>query len=152
MNQRKWKSCRQKPKYFWEQVAVNTRNLLWRQGAHPLRLNTNMWPIANKYREGKVKRTPKGEWNRTWNLVPTSRESTKVWSRTFCRMGQRVILYSKIKHFRCAVQAKASLNRAIVVYDRPETGWSIHGQSEGEVKFTGGSNRVRFKTHRMNCG
>ena len=152
MNQRKWKSCRRKLNKPGRKVAPDTRNPLWRQGAHPLRLNTNMWPIANKYREGKVKRTPKGEWNRTWNLAPTSRESSKEWSRTFCRMGQRVIVISKVKFLRDEAKAKASLNRAIVRYDRPETGWSIHGQSEGEVKFTGGSNRVRFKTYRMSCG
>ena len=152
MSQRKWKSCRQKRKYFREQVAVNTRNLLWRQGAHPLRLNTNMWPIANKYREGKVKRTPQGEWKRTWNLVPTSRESSKEWSRTFCRMGQRVIVYSKVKSLRDEAKAKASLNRAEVNSRRPETVWSIHEQSEVEVKFNGGSNRVTFKSYRMTCG
>jgi len=31
---------------------------------------------VNQYREGKVKRTPGGEWNRTWNRQPTSNRST----------------------------------------------------------------------------
>jgi len=26
---------------------------------------------VNEYREGKVKRTPGGEWNRTWNYAST---------------------------------------------------------------------------------
>jgi len=34
---------------------------------HLIRLSTHRRPIVNKYREGKVKSTPGGEWNRTWN-------------------------------------------------------------------------------------
>ena len=29
----------------------------WKLGAHPQSLNIILWPIVNKYREGKVKRT-----------------------------------------------------------------------------------------------
>ena len=51
-----------------------------------------------EYREGKVKRTPGGEWNRTWNRELTSRESTiGVWSRTFCRTGRRVTIWCEVK-------------------------------------------------------
>jgi len=34
-----------------------------------------LWSIVNKYREGKVKRSPKGKWNRTWNYVRTRSRS-----------------------------------------------------------------------------
>ena len=46
-------------------VRRDTWNPVWIWGDHPPRLNTPYRPIVNKYREGKVKRTPKGEWNRT---------------------------------------------------------------------------------------
>ena len=36
----------------------NTRNSARIRGDHPVRLNTTERPIANQYREGKVKRTP----------------------------------------------------------------------------------------------
>ena len=48
-------------------VAWGTRNPVWISEDHLVRLNTSVWPIVNQYREGKVKRTPEGEWNRTWN-------------------------------------------------------------------------------------
>ena len=36
-------------------------------------------------------------------------------------MNRRVTVYSEIKHVKCVIVAKASLNRAlIVVYSRPE--------------------------------
>ena len=57
-------------------VVRDTRNLVWITGDHPRRLNTTWWPIVKKYREGKLKRTPGGEWNRTWNPMFTSRQST----------------------------------------------------------------------------
>ena len=46
-----------------------------RWGAHPPSLNTTWWPIVEQYCEGKVKRTPGGEWKRTWNPVFTSTQS-----------------------------------------------------------------------------
>ena len=36
-------------------------------GKPHLKLNTDVGPIANKYREGKLKRTLKREWISTWN-------------------------------------------------------------------------------------
>ena len=53
---------------------------------------------------------------------------------------------------RDVVAAKASLNRALVRWDRPETRRSIHEQVEGEVKLTGGLNRRSLKRPRMTCG
>ena len=53
--------------------------------------------IVNKYREGKVKRTPEGEWNRSWNRVHTnSRSGLDPWLRTFCIMGQRLTFSGKV--------------------------------------------------------
>src|ERR1051326_2158223 len=43
------------------QVPRDTCNPVGSWGDHPPRLNTHWRPIANKYREGKVKRTPGGE-------------------------------------------------------------------------------------------
>ena len=39
-------------------VRRDTRNPVWNCRDHPVRLNTSERPIANKYREGKVKSTP----------------------------------------------------------------------------------------------
>ena len=44
-----------------------------------LRLNTCVSPIANKYREGKLKRTLKRELNSTWNRLEVNE-----WSRSWC--------------------------------------------------------------------
>ena len=56
-------------------VARSTWNSVWICEDHLVRLSTTMWPIVKQYREGKVKRTPGGEWNRTWNREPTSNGS-----------------------------------------------------------------------------
>ena len=71
---RRWKSCNQKLKYFQPvpQVGRDTWNLFWICEDHLVRLNIPKQPIVNQYREGKVKRTPGGEWNRTWNRKFTS--------------------------------------------------------------------------------
>ena len=42
-------------------VGPDTRNPARSRGDHPPRLNTLLRPIANEYREGKVKSTPRGE-------------------------------------------------------------------------------------------
>ena len=42
-------------------VGPATRNPARSRGDHPPRLNTLLRPIANQYREGKVKSTPRGE-------------------------------------------------------------------------------------------
>ena len=63
-------------------------------GGPPSKAKYITWSIENKYREGKVKRTPGGEWNRTWNCVRTRSRSRLVrWRRAFCRTIQRVICY-----------------------------------------------------------
>jgi hypothetical protein len=84
-------------------------------GGPPSKAKYADWPIVNKYREGKVKRTPWGEWNRIWNRKLTSSGSTMylvhVWPRAFCIMSQWVIFAGKVKPLGVAV-AKASLNRA----------------------------------------
>ena len=81
-------------------------------GGPPSKAKYILWSIANKYREGKVKRTPEGEWNRSWNYVRTKSRSRLVrWRRAFCRTIQRVIYCCKLKIFIVGA-VKASLNRA----------------------------------------
>ncbi len=73
----------------------------------------------NKYREGKVKSTPMRGVKQT--LKPNAYKQREPWlrsslwnrgcPRTFCIMGQRVGLRSKLKPLGVGV-AKASLNRA----------------------------------------
>ena len=74
-----------------------------------------------------------------------------AWRRTFCIMGQGLIFNSKIKPLGVVV-AKASLNRALVIGDRPEAGRSSHGQGEASGNWCGGPNHWRVKTSWMTCG
>ena len=72
--QREWKSRRLKidaERLLTSQVPQSTWNFVGICPDHWIRLNTTWWPIVNKYREGKLKRTPEGEWNRTWNRMST---------------------------------------------------------------------------------
>ena len=113
-------------------VVRDTCNLVWRSGDHPIRLNTTWWPIVKQYREGKVKRTPGGEWKRTWNPVFTSCGSSLYEQpRTFCRTVRRVADTGKVKHLRCGAEGIPSLNRALSQYTQtrnrviyPCPGWS----------------------------
>ena len=110
-NQRQWQSGTGRNNfYFW--VGRGTWNPVWIRGDHPPRLSTPNWPIVHQYCEGKVKRTPNGEWNRTWNRMLTSSQRERVsWWRTFCIMGQRLSVTSELKPIGVG-EAKASLNRA----------------------------------------
>ena len=71
---RRWKSCNRKHIHskVESQVERDTWNPFWICEDHLVRLNITEQPIVNQYREGKVKRTPGGEWNRTWNRKFTS--------------------------------------------------------------------------------
>jgi hypothetical protein len=46
------------------------------------------WPIVNKYREGKVKSTPEGEWNSFWNRILT--RSGRPYLKIYFGMVNRV--------------------------------------------------------------
>ena len=134
-------------------VQRDTRNLVGSRGAHPPRLNTPRWPIVEKYREGKVKRTPGGEWKRTWNPMFTSRQSTlKCDVVLFVERSGELLYVARLSTFRYEAEGKPSLNRAQVTCNRPETEWSIHGQDEVGVKSNGGPNSLSLKRHGMNCG
>ena len=135
-------------------VPPDTWNPVGSRGDHPPSLNTTQWPIVNKYCEGKVKRTPGGEWKRTWNPVFTScGTSLHDEPRTFCRTVRRVADAGKVKHLRCGAEGKPSLKRAhIVSIRRPETGWSTHVQVEVAVKGNGGPNAHPLKRVAMRCG
>ena len=122
-------------------VPRDTRNLVGSWEDHLPRLNTNWWPIVKKYREGKVKRTPGGEWKRTWNLVFTS-------SRRALRLDG-VLFVERSGELPCAARlsshgAEPKGNRVStgrwVARGRPETGWPIHAQAEVPVKGDGGPN------------
>ena len=57
-------------------VVPDTWNPVWICQDHLGKAKYCWWPIVNKYSDGKVKRTPSGEWNRTWNRMHTSDQST----------------------------------------------------------------------------
>ena len=134
-------------------VAPNTRNLVWSRVDHHPSLNTTWWPIVKQYREGKVKRTPGGEWNRTWNPMFTSRQ--RALRLDVVLFVERSGEYMLLARLRCsALQPKGNrVWKARKVSDIwPETKWPIHGQVEAWVKSCGGPNRLLLKKKRMTCG
>ena len=56
--------------HHWTSSMRHTKSHVNQQG--PARLNTLECSIAKQYHEGKVKRTPVGEWNKAWNRGLTS--------------------------------------------------------------------------------
>ena len=137
---------------FWSRVPRDTWNLVGSREDHLPRLNTTWWPIVKQYREGKVKRTPGGEWNRTWNHMPTRSQSPlKGDGVPFVEWTGELLYGARLSRI-CGAEAKASLKRARVACSRPETGWSSHDQVEVGVKPDGGPNRPPLKRWRMSCG
>ena len=136
-------------------VVQDTRNPVWKSEDHLVRLNTTWWPIVKQYREGKLKRTPGGEWNRTWNLMFTSRQSTlKCDVVLFVERSGELFVWCEVKYYvRYGAEGKPSLKRAKwVSCNRPETEWPIHEQVETRVKSGGGPNWWMLKNSRMTCG
>ena len=134
-------------------VAWSTWNSVWIREDHLVRLNIPEWPIVKQYREGKVKRTPGGEWkeHETISLQAVG-ERFNVWLRSCWRMSRRLIGNGLVKVKNTGALAKASLKRAFVIISRPEPAWSNHDQDEASVKRSGGPNRLMLKNQRMSCG
>ena len=123
-------------------VVRDTGNPVWKMGDHPQRLNTTWWPIVKKYREGKLKRTPGGEWNRTWNPMFTSRQSDLRRDVVlFVERSGELFYMARLSTKRYEAEEKSSLKRANkVIWNRPETEWPNHGQAEAWVESSGGPN------------
>ena len=138
-------------------VLRDTRNLAGSRRDHPPSLNTTWWPIVKKYSDGKVKRTPGGEWKRTWNPMFTS-----SWrGRYLYRMLDSVLFVERSGELQSVARLsdkvmKPKGNRVligrIVTGCRPETGWPIHVQDEAWVKSRGGPNTHQLKMVVMRCG
>ena len=134
-------------------VPSDTWNPMGTRGAHPPSLNTTWWPIVEQYCEGKVKRTPGGEWKRTWNLMLTS-----TWSTLMCDMvlfverSGELMYAARLSYSVTEPQGNRGWTARRVACYRPETGWPIHEQVEVEVKLNGGPNRPPLKSWRMTCG
>ena len=134
-------------------VLRDTRNPVGSRGDHPPSLNTPQWPIVKQYCEGKVKRTPGGEWKRTWNQMLTNSQRFTNWWRTFCRTVRRVTITSEVKRSQAAEpKGNQVWTGRLVGISRPETGWPIHVQVEGAVKGFGGPNTHLLKKVVMRCG
>ena len=85
-------------------VARNQRNFVWICRYHPVRLNTPERPIANKYREGKVKRTARSRVKRTWNHALTSgRSNVRKYRVTACLLHNEPTSYSSLARLRYKV-------------------------------------------------
>ena len=135
-------------------VPPDTWNPVGNRGDHPPSLNTTWWPIEEQYREGKVKRTPGGEWKRTWNLVLTSTQSPLKGDEVLFveRSGELLYVASLRYSVPEAKRERVWTGRKEVACNRPETRWPIHEQVEVEVKLHGGPNRPPLQWWRMTCG
>ena len=124
-------------------VPRGTWNLVGNREDHLSRLNTNWWPIVKQYREGKVKRTPGGEWNRTWNPMFTSSwRALKLDSVLFVERSGELLYVARLSTEGTEPKGnRVLIGRQVTCY-RPETGWSTHGQVEAGVKSRGGPNHV----------
>ena len=108
---------------------------------------------SEEYCEGKVKRTPGGEWKRTWNLMFTSTQSTfRCDVVLFVERSGELLYAARLSDSVTEPQGNRVWIARIVACNRPETGWPIHEQVEGGVKPTGGPNRPPLKSWRMTCG
>ena len=133
-------------------VLRDTRNPVGSRGDHPPSLNTPQWPIAKQYCEGKVKRTPGGEWKRTWNqmLTNSQRETNGV---LFVERSGELLLPARLNTNKVWSRRETKSEKGDKVSDsRPETGWPIHVQVEGTVKGFGGPNTHLLKKVVMRCG
>ena len=133
-------------------VLRDTRNPVGSRGDHPPSLNTPQWPIEKQYCEGKVKRTPGGEWKRTWNLMLTNsqRETDGV---LFVERSGELQLLARLNTEEVWSRRETKSEEGEKVSDsRPETGWPIHVQVEGTVKGFGGPNTHLLKKVVMRCG
>ena len=134
-------------------VSAGTRNPQRRRGDHSPSLNTTWWPIVEQYCEGKVKRTPGGEWKRTWNLMFTSTQSTlRCDVVLFVERSGELLYAARLSDSVAEPQGNRVWQARQVACNRPETGWPIHEQVEVEVKLYGGPNRPPLKSWRMTCG
>ena len=135
------------------EVCTNTWNSYRILGDHPQSLNTNWWPIVKQYCEGKVKRTPDGEWNRTWNPVfPSTQRALKLDVVLFVERSGELTYVARLSTSGVEPQGNRVWIGRVVAWLRPETGWPTHDQDEVEVKLDGGPNRPPLKCWRMNCG
>ena len=75
-------------------------------GKFHLKLNIGGRPIANKYREGKMKRTLKRELKSTWNCWKgTDGRQCWLWIIWCILFSECVVVYSKFGFFVCAGEA-----------------------------------------------
>jgi len=134
-------------------VPRDTRNLAGSRGDHPPSLNTTWWPIVKQYREGKVKRTPEGEWKRTWNPVLTSsRRALMPDGVLFVERSGELWYMARLSANGTEPKRERVWIGRLVMCHRPETGWPIHGQVEAGVKPRGGPNPRLLKKSGMSCG
>ena len=64
-----------------------------------------------------------------------------------------LVVRGKVNHVYWGAEAKASLNRAILVAcTRPETRWSNHEQDEILRNQNGGPNYLELQIYEMTCG
>ena len=76
-------------------------------------------PIANQYCEGKVKSTPGGEWNRpeTVNLQAVEGSIRRANCVPIEEWAGELIYAARLRNFNSGAIAKASLNRAIELFE-----------------------------------
>ena len=151
---RRWKSCIWKMSWAGSiQSTAGHEESGGNMGGPPSKPKYYLMTDSEEYCEGKVKRTPGGEWNRTWNLMFTSTQSTlRCDVVLFVERSGELLYAARLSTEGAEPKGNRGWTVRQVACNRPETGWPIHEQVEVAVKGNGGPNRPPLKRWRMTCG
>ena len=109
LHHRWWKSSFFLFKHKISRVAWDTRNPLWINEDHLVRLNTLESLIVKSTVRERWKRTPIGEWKRLWNLKQ-SICGRFDWPLACWRMSRRLIVFGRVKETFCNQSENKSQN------------------------------------------
>ena len=153
-HRRMWESCKWK-----DEVASRIQSTAGhvksggKPGGPPSKPKYYPMTDSEEYCEGKVKRTPGGEWKRTWNPVLTSTESSSKSDQVPIVEWSGELWYAaRLSTSGVEPKREQVLIGRQVVCHRPETGWPSHVQAEVEVKLHGGPHPRSLKRPGMTCG
>ena len=135
-----------KTKRSISRVVRDTRNLVWKSGDHPVRLNTTWWPI--------VMSTVRERWKEPREGSETEPETVSLQADRAPYECDVVLFVERAGELRCdarlSVKDTEPKRKRIwrgweVSCRRPETEWPNHEQVEAMVKRCGGPNTRLLK-------
>ena len=114
-NQRMWESCMRKRKHETG-IQSTSRHVesAGKTGGPPSKPKYYLMTDSGEYCEGKVKRTPGGEWKRTWNPMFTSTQSTLMCDVVlFVERSGELWYAALVKLFSNEAEGKPSVNSTL---------------------------------------